>query len=315
VVVKTQFFRRSVPYQVSTEASTIANNLILISGPARSGTSLLGNLIASFESIEYSFEPSTLFTLLRLKKKTPLESWKLVYETYLYEDLLLGAVSGRSANFRKKDESSIHNYKEDEEIKRRLEGPGSKSQIQQLSVDRRLAIKLPDVVDVLPSLSKTYPDMSVIIIFREPMTTINSWLSRAWLSDESLTGGLSLIPFRRYKNFRIPHFIPLGREEYFVEISELDRIVYYLNHVYESIILLPKKILLRYEDICDQPNETVLSLSTVLKTVPTKKTYELISKIRPIENLHQNFLESYSCNLDEINSKYGTLVTQSSLQR
>lgn len=315
MVVKSQFLRRAVPYQVSTEASTIANNLIFISGPARSGTSLLGNLIASFKSIEYSFEPSTLFTLLRLKKQTPLESWKLVYETYLYDDLLLGAVSGRSANFRKKDESSIYNYKDNEEIKGRLEGPGSKSQIQRLSADRRLAIKLPDVVDVLPSLSKTYPDMSIIIIFREPIATINSWLSRAWLSDESLTGGLTLFPFKKYKNFRIPHFIPLGREEYFVELSEPDRIVYYLNHVYESIILLPKKILFRYEDICDQPNDTILSLSTVLKTIPTKKTYELMSKIRPIENLHQNVPKFYSCNLDETNSKYGNLVTQLGLQR
>ena len=310
-----KFSRLAVPFQVSTEASTSASTLILISGPARSGTSLLGNLIASFESIEYSFEPPLLFTLLRLKKQIPLESWKLVYETYIYEDLLLGAVSGRSSNFRKKDESSIYNYKTNEEAQRRLEGPGSKLQIQQLSADRRLAIKVPDVVDVLPSLLNFYPDMSVITIFREPIATINSWLSRAWLSDESLTGENTIFPFKKYKNFRIPHFIPLGKEEYFVELSELGRIVYYLNHAYESISVLPKKILIRYEDMCNQPIETILYLSRVLKTIPTKKTNELMSKIRPVENLNQKVSNDYSCNLEETNSKYRNLVTQLGLQR
>ena len=40
-----------------------------------------------------------------------------------------------------------------------------------------------------------------------------------------------------------------------------------------------------------------------------------MSKIRPIENLHQNVPKFYSYNLNETHSKYGNLVTKLGLQR
>jgi len=313
--VKAKSFRRTTPLQVSPETSKCTNSSILISGPARSGTSLLGNLIASFRSIEYSYEPNLLWLLLRLNRQSFLESWKLIYETFLYEDLFLGEVSGRSTNLRTKDESSIFRHKDEKEIQQRLEGPGSRLEIQKLSVDKRLAVKIPDIVDVIPSLSEMYPGMSIVIAIREPIATINSWLSKAWLSDKSLMGGLTLFPFRKYKNFQIPHFIPFTNAKYFVELSERDRVVYYLNHVYELINLVPKKILIRYEDICSQPNEVVRYLSTALKTTPTNKTDQLILQIRQIENLHQNVPSHLFRSFEETYSKYQYLVNQSDFHR
>ena len=301
-------------FEISTDATKVAKNLIFISGPARSGTSLLGNLIASFDSIEFSYEPNLLFTLLRLNKQIPHESWKMVYETYLYEDLFLAAVSGRSLNFRKTDESSVFNHKENAEIRRRLEGPGSKAQIQQLIADRRLAVKVPDVVDQLPFLSRTYPEMTIVIAIREPIATINSWLSKGWLSDKSLNGELTLFPFTRHEKFVLPHFIPPDEIEQFFYLSELDRIIRYLKLVYLSIMALPKKVVIRYEEICDSPSETVGKLSEFLKTFPTKKTHELMANIRPIEMPLENLSRISSVLLDEVRFFYEELASQNGLQ-
>jgi len=50
--------------QISNIASDKVNSSILISGVARSGTTIVGKLISSFDGVEYSFEPPMMFTLI-----------------------------------------------------------------------------------------------------------------------------------------------------------------------------------------------------------------------------------------------------------
>ena len=60
------------------------NECIVITGCARSGTTILSKIIHSFSNVELSFEPPMLFSLFPLINKLSQNDWKLLYETYLY---------------------------------------------------------------------------------------------------------------------------------------------------------------------------------------------------------------------------------------
>ncbi|MDE2291702.1 MAG: hypothetical protein KGL53_06435, partial [Elusimicrobia bacterium] len=69
-------------------AKEAVNRAVMIVGVARSGTTLAGSLVSSFDGIEYSFEPPLLFSLLPLIDAMPADQFQLIFETYLYEELL-----------------------------------------------------------------------------------------------------------------------------------------------------------------------------------------------------------------------------------
>ena len=83
--------------------------------------------------------PPMLFTLFSLMEKLNREEWCLLYETYLYEEFMLGALAGRAINCNKSDDSSIYRVKNPQEIEDRLQNSlgksdGGTSQITPLGV-------------------------------------------------------------------------------------------------------------------------------------------------------------------------------------
>ena len=75
------------------------NKVIIISGAARSGTSILGKILGSCKKVEYLYEPETFNYLSFLRNKVENKVWKNLIERYLTENFLR-LVNGRSLNFR-----------------------------------------------------------------------------------------------------------------------------------------------------------------------------------------------------------------------
>jgi len=80
---------------------------IVITGVGRSGTTILGKIIHSFEGVEYVYEPYTIQALLPLLTTIEKDHWKNLYHSYLYEDIFMGAVAGRNVNLNEMDDSCI----------------------------------------------------------------------------------------------------------------------------------------------------------------------------------------------------------------
>ena len=55
------------------------NEAIIISGGARSGTTIIGKVLHSLKNVEYAFEPPALFALFPLINDLPKKIWKLLY--------------------------------------------------------------------------------------------------------------------------------------------------------------------------------------------------------------------------------------------
>lgn len=104
-------------YFLSDYSRYISDNIFWITGPARSGTSLLGNIPSTLKKTEYFFEPELLYSLLPVMKSVPKNQWQLIYETYLSEELFFNRITGRKLNFRKKDISYIKNSLDNKKLK------------------------------------------------------------------------------------------------------------------------------------------------------------------------------------------------------
>ena len=121
---------------LSKKAKDKCDNVIIISGCARSGTTILGKIISSFKNIEYSFEPPTIASLLALISTLPKKEWKFLYETYLYEELLLNSLAGRGINCNRADDSSIYKVKSEKIINDRLKNSLRKKDAEKIA-DKR----------------------------------------------------------------------------------------------------------------------------------------------------------------------------------
>ena len=64
----------------------VLKNIIIISGPARSGTSILGKVLGSCKSTEYCYEPETLIYIASICKKISKKIWRTLYNRYLTEN-------------------------------------------------------------------------------------------------------------------------------------------------------------------------------------------------------------------------------------
>lgn len=152
--------------RVSEKATQLCDRAIIITGSARSGTTIVGTLLHSMDKVEYAYEPPMLFSLFALMDKIKEEEWKLLYETYLYEDFFLNSIAGRNINCNKLDDSSIYKVKSIHEIDRRLQSKSTKKNLQFHSSGSVLVYKIPDIVYRVPKLKILLPSASGFSCFK-----------------------------------------------------------------------------------------------------------------------------------------------------
>ncbi|MEI9897787.1 MAG: sulfotransferase [Chthoniobacter sp.] len=158
-----------------------------MTGSARSGTTLAGTLIHSMRGVEYSFEPATLTTLFLHLDRIPVEAWKLIYESYVFEELMLNGLAGRFMNLNPHDDSSILRAKPYSEVFGRFEKSGRFASLFDEGLQRTIAYKLPNVVSRIPLLRQIYPATRAIVMLRHPDPVVNSMDRKGWYVPSPLS--------------------------------------------------------------------------------------------------------------------------------
>ena len=264
-----------------------ASRFLLVSGSARSGTSIVGNLIASCQNIEYKYEPPLLPTLYALLGRIPDEAWKLLHSTYLYEEILVGCLSGRSLNNNKTDDSSIFNYLPETEINRRLAMTLSRSDCESVCMKEMPLImyKLPDIVKYIPKVSEIYPHFNVLVMRRKMIPTLNSLIKKAWFSSGPNGDQSSQVyPFSQYPaqgcaGVHVPYWVESSHARWWSEASEIERCVYYYlintpdDEEYSCVI--------DYENLLSNPDHCLGEICEKMGFVYGQKTGLLLKSIRP----------------------------------
>ena len=99
------------------------NKIVVITGVARSGTTILAKIIGSFCDVNYLFEPAIMLLVPPLIQKKFLSEKQGadLLKGVLFEDFYLQMIQGRYVNFNKNDDSYIGNYLDLKNVEQRWE--------------------------------------------------------------------------------------------------------------------------------------------------------------------------------------------------
>lgn len=285
--------------EISPIAGQKASDAILITGSARSGTTIMGKIVHSLEGVEYTFEPPVLYSIFPLINTMPSEQWRMIYEAYLYEDHFLNAIAGRAINCNLSDDSSIYNVKSQDEINARLNQSLGKADAEIAAQNMTIAYKIPDILSCIPKLLEYYPDTKIVMMDRDCSETLNSLYKKEWFTNENAQKNL-LWPFTVYKNIQIPFWVEQKDHQEWYDMSALDRCAYYYLYILKNMQKIPTTATIDYNIMLQKPHETVQELAKALNLSFGPKTAEIINSIKPTKsNRDDDILDKVSSPLRE----------------
>lgn len=256
------------------------NQSILIIGPARSGTTITGKLINSLKNVEYAFEPPMLNILFNMIDELEENKWKVIFSTYIYEEILLGSITGRYINCNIKDDSSIYNVKSKTEINNRLHSTHRYKEIGNDIQRSTIAYKYNTIFSLLKFISY-YPDVRIVFVKREPIGVLNSIIRKQWYSDESIMMDNIGWP-RIYHNGRyLPSYLNKNEFNSWIKLSEYDRCAVFYTRFMKMIKEIDPFIILDYDQILKNPQTTITKLSKKLGLTFGAKTYKILQSVKP----------------------------------
>lgn len=242
----------------------ICGRAVVITGTARSGTTIMGKILHSFQGVEYAFEPPLFFSLFPLLDKLDSASWTFLYETYLYEDLLINALAGRGLNTSLCDDSSIFLVKPEEEVQARLRGAYRKTDLEILAREVTIAYKCPDVIGFIPGLKRYYPGTRVVVMKREAQAVFHSLRRKGWFTNESLRTRNAIWPNRFVNGLRAPFWVREEDLERWAAMDEQQRIAYYYVTMHEAMEHIEDALIISYRELLTRPREVTDRLCEAL---------------------------------------------------
>lgn len=265
---------------LSAPSHELARRAVLLTGSARSGTTILGKLLSTATGVEYFFEPPTLFSLFSIIDSLPAREARLLYDTYIAEEMVVGALTGRQLNQRLVDESCIYHVKSEQEIAARLANPARREDLD-LSVSTPL-IKVPDFVYKLESIAATFQPNDIIVTIRRPETTLASLIKKQWFHDDSLKNTFTFWPAVMGESVPIPHWVPESRHLEWETMSEVERAaLYYVEQTSIAGQHLKTSCLVDYDRLLQEPREIFAKILERLMKKHGEKSNQVLKEIQP----------------------------------
>ena len=259
-------------------------DVVIITGPARSGTSILGKILASCNKTEYWYEPETFQYIATIYNKISKEVWHKLYSRYVTENLLR-LITGRSINLKKNENSSISSYKSQKEINSKLKNNLSELDLENFIKKNqiRLVIKSPNLE--LKQLVKIFTKYKIVFTIRDHYEVINSIIKRNWFKGRNYLK--TFLPPVKIMNKYYPIWMKKKYLKYWSGSNEETKCAIYILCCYEEVKNLKGVIYYNYEDSINFPKKTASRLIKKLGLKFSKKTIQILKKIKqPKSNIN-----------------------------
>ena len=248
-------------YKISESIREKIARSIFLTGSTRSGTTIMTRLFLSLDEFEMSQEPPLTYLMIPMIDDVDADTWKIIFETYLFEDNLMLAIPGRRLNFNIDDDSSIFKAKSREDIEQRTSRTMRRTEILPVAMSRRYGFKMPEMLPFLPQLMEYYPNLQTIVMLRKPEGVIGSILSKGWYSDQALTETTGEWLFREDTELKVPYWVPDNIVGRWIEMSELERCCFCYSYQYEHIVGRSDCVVVDYDDFVTAPKSKFAALA------------------------------------------------------
>lgn len=278
----------------------ILDNMVMIGGSARSGTTIMGKLINSLENVEYYFEPPMLTSLLLKENELSNDSLKELLQFYFYDNFLLDCLAGRNINLNRNDDSCIYNVKSEQDIQNRLERSWGRVELEEIVDKSTFSFKLPEILFFLNTMDNLFPTNKKILMHRNPNDVINSIVRKGWFSDELLSdkNPSQIYAVKIINNIKVPYWVENEAEDFWVKANELNRCAYYYKRISESIVAHSNNsTVVNYDEFIKKPQQTLDELLSRLDLKATNKTSEILSSVKYQEKKRADFFNDLSSEL------------------
>lgn len=284
-------------FTFSKDSNPLVKNPVLITGVNRSGTTITGKIVGSFEKIEYEYEPwllghiPVLLTGKLIDENAALESIK-----GFCSELLNDRVLGRGVNCRPGDDSAIWNLKPAEKLIDKWLSIKSRDDVKKAvkSGGIHLCCKVVNVVPFIPFFFKAYPDIKVLHIIRSPFDTAMSIANKGWMSEDHLKNneGASIskqiINLETKEECQVPWWVRDEDVDSFLSAKDFERGLCCWRTQMESLLAFRNEIQnkhknqyleLKFEDFVASPQKHIKQLERFVGGIATKITEKLIAEI------------------------------------
>lgn len=269
-------------HQILGEASEKTAKAIFLSGGTRTGTSMMARLIYSLDHVECFHEPAFLYAFFYMIDQMEEAPWKLLLESFVYEELLLSALAGRRLNFNENDESCVFHSRPRSEIAERLARTHRHHELLPRAREYRLAFKMPETVPQLERLRRYYPDMTFLVMLRRPESVIASLIQRGWYSEKQIrgTGGDWLFRDKTVDGRKIPAWVPDSLIERFIAASEVDRCAMCYIEQYRHLVGRRDCVIADFEELMRNPLSCFQAVTDALGEKFGPMTAQLLDTVR-----------------------------------
>ncbi|MDC0426653.1 sulfotransferase [Pelagibacteraceae bacterium] len=253
----------------------INKKIIWITGLPRSGTTILGKLIGSCKNVEYIYEPDALLPIFFLKNKISFNNWKMLFEGYFYLDLIRNFLNFRRVNLNKNDDSYYFNYKEN----------NFKFNLQPFDIFKKnkniprskIIIKLPNVLEELLNLNKIYKYFKIISVERNSFEVVDSIIRKKWFKNNTIPRYFPVVE----QNSKIyPTWLKKKFYKSWNTFNEYEKATFYVLNQKKFSKKNKSVFKINYEDITTDPKKVVDMIAKKFNLKITKKTLNIIKKIK-----------------------------------
>lgn len=243
----------TLPFRIPAEAFEVVSRAIMVSGATRSGTTMMAQLVFSLDGVELIHEPPFVYYLFPNIETIPGETWKALFEVYLFEDHFMPALAGRRWNMNRHDQSSVFNSKTEAEIEMRLARSHRRLETFPKALQHRCAFKTPEVLPYLGRFLGYFPRARVIVMLRRPEEVIASSLKRRYYADGTLTGPTGDWLFKRGRRQQIPFWVADAEVDEWLSMSEVERTCFAFVRQYARVPETNPIVVVDYDGFVGDP--------------------------------------------------------------
>ncbi len=262
-------------YQIPFDYDSIfQNRLIIITGVGRSGTTILGKLLGSMQPSYYLFEPTILKFFLPTLAQFSLRHIEFLKATLL-EDYFLPLIQKRNINLNIEDDSCILHYRNSltpwPNLSRR------KDAIKYIKKEKPyFIIKTPEFQPLFGSAKQAFPGVKFIEIIRNGNDVICSAMRRGWYGNDFVV--------LDWAEDGAIWYIDSESKKHWQKWNPETRAACIWRWCCENI----KGIVLRYEDLLDDPEKYILFLESWFLLKRTKITEKHIKAVEEYKSKQYN---------------------------